>query len=316
MRALSFDVPAGKGEPTLKLIEAPMPSARQGEVRVRISHVALSYIDYENQRGWHNKALRKNVKSGQVVSGIEMAGTVETDGKKFKKGDQVFGYTNIFKGPWFHAEYVALKETNLAHIPDGMTAEGATAIVGGAVTTIAALEKLARTKRGDEVLITGATGSVGITALHLARHLGANVTATCHSSQTNFAKSEGAKTVLAYDQNDPLPRGARFDTIFDTAPSLSFAKAKPYLKTRGTYVTTMPHLDVLGFVGGLVSRRKWGLLLEGNTDEKRLGRLVSLMSEGAFTPVVDSSFPLAEAAQAFARQRERGRRGKIILTLE
>lgn len=316
MRAISFDVPTGKGEPTLTQVDAPKPQPRSDEVLVRISHAALNYLDYENQLGEHNKALRKNLKTSPVVSGIEMAGRVESDGRKFKKGDPVFGYTHIFKGPWFHAEYVALKETNLAHVPEGLTAEGATSIVGGAVTAISALEKLAKTKSGDEVLITGATGSVGITALHLARHLGANVTAVCHSSQKDFARSEGATTVLAYDQNDPIPTDAKFDTVFDTAPSLSFAKAKPYLKPCGTYVTTMPHLDIPGFFGALLSSRKWGFLLESNTDEKRLSRLVTLMSEGAFRPVVDSSYPLAEAAQAFARQRRRGRRGKIILTME
>lgn len=316
MRALSFDVPEGKGAPTLTHIEAPVPTPIANEVLVRISHSALNYLDYENQRGEHNKALRKNLKKSPVVSGIEMAGIVESDGKRFKKGDQVFGYTNIFKGPWFHGEYVALKETNLALIPNGLTPEGATSIIGGAVTAIAALEKLAKTKQGDEVLLTGATGSVGITALHLARHLGANITAICHSSQMEFAKSEGATTALAYDRNDPIPAGIKFDTIFDTAPSLSFAKAKPYLKRRGTYVTTMPHLDISGFLSALLSPRKWGFLLEGNTDQKRLSRLVALMSEGVFKPTVDSSYPLADAAQAFARQNERGRRGKIILTME
>jgi NADPH:quinone reductase-like Zn-dependent oxidoreductase len=316
MRALSFDVPTRKGAPTPKLVEAPLPKPGAQEVLVRITHAALNYFDYENQQGLHNKALQKNLKKNPVVSGIEMAGIVESDGKRFKKGDTVFGYTNIFKGPWFHGEYVALNETNLAHLPDGLTAEGATSIIGGAVTAITALEKLAKTKRGDEVLITGATGSVGITALHLARHLGANITAICHSSQMEFAKSEGATTALAYDQGDPIPAGMKFDTIFDTAPSLSFAKAKPYLKRRGTYVTTMPHQDISGFFSALLSPRKWGFLLESDTDEKRLARLVTLMSEGAFKPIVDSSYQLADAAQALSRQQQRGKRGKIILTME
>lgn len=316
MRAISFDVPSGSERPTLKIIDAQKPVPEKSEVLVRITHAGLNHGDFETWTGKQNKTLHKRLKTNPVITGIEMAGVVESDGKGFKKGDPVFGYTNIFKGPWFHAEYVALKETNLAHIPDGMAAEGATAIVGGAVTAIAALEKLAKTKRGDEVLITGATGSVGFTALQLARYLGANVTAICHSSQTNFAMSEGAKSVLAYDKNDPIPTEVTFDTVFDAAPSLSFAKAKPYLKPRGTYVTTMPHLDVMGFLASLVSRRKWGFLLESDTDPKRLGRLSELMAAGVFTPVIDGSFPLAEAPAAFARQEERGKRGKILISFD
>lgn len=316
MKALTFDIPEGKAEPDLKIVDAPVPTPRKAEVLVRITHVALSHIDYENQRGWNNKALRKNLKKSPVISGIEMAGIVESDGIRFKKGDPVFGYTNIFKGPWFHAEYVALPETNLALIPKGTSAEGAAAIIGGALTAITALEKIARTKSGDVVLITGATGSVGITALHLALHLGAEVTAVCHSSQVAFAKAQGAREAVAYDLDEPLPKGTTYNTVFDTAPSLGFVKAKPFLKRRGTYITTMPHLDVPGAIASVFSFRKWGFLLESNTDEKRLGRLSALMAEGVFEPVVDSTYALADAAQALQHQRGRGRRGKIILRTE
>ncbi|MCE8000720.1 MAG: NAD(P)-dependent alcohol dehydrogenase [Rhodobiaceae bacterium] len=316
MKALTFDIPEGKAEPHLKIVDAPVPTPGKAEVLVRITHVALSHIDYENQRGWNNKALRKNLKKSPVVSGIEMAGIVESNGTKFKKGDPVFGYTNIFKGPWFHAEYVALAETNLASIPHGVSAEGATAIIGGALTAITALEKIAGTQNGDDVLITGATGSVGITALHLALHLGAEVTAVCHSSQVEFARSQGAREVMAYDLDEPLPKGTTYNTVFDTAPSLGFLHAKPFLKRRGTYVTTMPHLDVPGAIASMFSFRKWGFLLESNTDEKRLGRLSTLMAEGVFAPAVDSTYAFADAAQAFERQRGRGRRGKIILRME
>ena len=101
-----------------------------------------------------------------------------------------------------------------------MTSEGATALVGGAVTSIAALERIARTKPGDKLLVTGATGSVGVTALQLAKHLGAETTAICHSSQRDFARSQGASDALAYDTNEQLPKENQFDTIFDAAPSL------------------------------------------------------------------------------------------------
>lgn len=315
MKALSFDVPTGAGRPTLKFIDAPKPEPCKGEVLVRITHAGLNHGDFETWTGRQNKALKKRLKSSPVLTGIEMAGIAESDGRAIRKGDQVYGYTNIFKGPWFHAEFVALKEANMAKLPTGMLPEGAGALVGGAVTSIAALERIAKTKPGDRLLVTGATGSVGVTALQLAKHLKAEVTAICHSSQRDFALSQGAATALAYDTKEQLPKENQFDTIFDTAPSLSFSKALPYLKTRGAYITTMPHLDVAGFMRALVSRRKWGFLLESDTDQKRLGRLSELMEAGVFTPVVDSSYTLQDAAKAFARQEESGKRGKIMLTM-
>lgn len=315
MRAVSFDVPKGAGRPTLKLVNVPKPTPAKGEVLVRVTHAGLNHGDFETWTGKQNKTLLKRLKTNPVLTGIEMAGIAESDGKTIKKDDQVYGYTNIFKGPWFHGEFIALKETNMAKLPKGMTSEGAAALVGGAVTSIAALERIAKTKPGDKLLLTGATGSVGVTALQLARHFGAQVTAVCHSSQLDFARSQGASAVLAYDTKEQLPKENQFDTIFDAAPSLNFAKALPLLKTSGTYITTMPHLDVAGFLRALVSKRKWGFLLEGDTDQKRLSRLSELMESGAFTPVVDSSYELQDAARAFARQEERGKRGKIILTM-
>lgn len=315
MRAVSFDVPQGAGRPTLKLIEAAKPKPAKGEVLVRITHAGLNHGDYETYTGKQNKTLLKRLQTNPVLSGIEMAGVAESDGKAIKTGDMVYGYTNIFKGPWFHGEFVALKEANLAKLPTGMTPEGAAALVGGAVTAIAALERIAKIKPGDKLLVTGATGSVGVTALQLAKHLGAEITAICHSSQLDFARSQGASDALAYDTKNLLPKESQFDTIFDAAPSMSFSKARPYLKPKGTYITTMPHLDVPGFLRALVSRRKWGFLLESDTDQKRLGRLSTLMAEGVFLPVIDRVFAFEDAAQAFARQEESGKRGKILLTM-
>ncbi len=77
----------------------------------------------------------------------------------------------------------------------------------------------------------------------------------------------------------------------------------------------MPHLDVAGFLRAIASPRKWGFLLESDTDPKRLARLSELMEEGVFTPVVDSSYTLQNAADAFARQEQSGKRGKILLTM-
>lgn len=65
-----------------------------------------------------------------------MAGIVESDGQKFKRGDRVVGYTNIMRGPFFHADSVAVAENKLASIPDSMSLQGAASVVGGALTAI------------------------------------------------------------------------------------------------------------------------------------------------------------------------------------
>ena len=314
MRALTYEIPTNRSDlPALRQVELPVPQVTDGVVLVRVSYAGLSNFDLETSRGKRNGALARSLKKEAVVSGIEMAGTVESDGKTVKRGDRVVGYTNIIRGPFFHADYVAIPENKLARIPENMTLQGAASLIGGALTSIAALERIADVKAEQQVLITGATGSVGITAVQLASHLGAQVCGVCHSSQTDFLLQQGVTTACAYDRNELPPSANQFDVVFDTAPSLCFLACTNYLKQQGTYITTMPHLDVLGFVSSLFSRRKWGYLMEADTDAKRMSRLLGLMETGAFGAVIDSIYPLAQANEAFQRQLKPGKQGKILI---
>ncbi len=316
MKAVSFDLVPGGDRPRVKIIETRKPEpARKGDVLVRITHAGLNHGDFEIITGKRNKAVAKQLRTQPVVTGVEMAGIAETNGIRIAVGDRVSGYANIFKGPRFHGEYVVINEEKIFKVPEGWSTEGAAAIIGGGVTVVAALERLAGLKRGDQILITGASGAVGILAVQFANDVGAEVTAICNSRQTRQVKDAGAAQVLAYDKNEMSDPSHKFDCVFDTAPSLTFAKARARLKPRGIYITTMPHLDAAGFFMSLFSRRRWGFLLEADTDQKRLARLAELMAQGVFRPAVDSIFPLDEAANAFARLEERGKFGKVLLDL-
>ncbi|MEH6910065.1 MAG: NAD(P)-dependent alcohol dehydrogenase [Oceanicoccus sp.] len=314
MRALTYEIPTDKSAvPTLRQVDLPVPQVGKGSVLVRVSYAGLSNFEREISLGNRNGALAKLLKKGAVVSGIEMAGIVESNGDLFKCGDRVVGYTNIFRGPFFHADYVAIPENKLAHIPESMSLQGAASLVGGALTSITALERIANVKPGQQIMVTGATGSVGITAVQLAVYLGAQVCGVCHSSQVDFLLRQGAATACAYDK-DELPQPTnQFDVVFDTAPSLSFSVCTNYLKQQGTYITTMPHLDISGFIGSFFSRKKWGYLMEADTDVRRMSRLLGLMDAGAFGEVIDCIYPLTEADDAFQRQLQPGKQGKILI---
>ncbi len=316
MKAISFTTPESRGEaPKRTLVDVPPPEPKPGEILVRVHYAGLNYIDLEISNGEHQRTVARALKNSPMVSGIEMAGVAKTGGERIRPGDRVFGYTNIYKGPWYHAQVVATPEHNLAVVPEDTSLEAATSILGGALTSINALERIVHLKRGAKVLITGATGSVGITAVQLARYIGAEVTAICHSSQLDFARSQGATHALAYDKEELPEAGASFDVVFDTAPSLSFSKAGPFLKKRGHYITTMPHRDVAGWARSLFSSKKWGFLLEHDTDEARMERLRGLVADGAFSETIDSIHPLADADAAFERQLRPGKRGKILLDM-
>lgn len=314
MKAITFVPPAsGKGIPKVHLVDVPIPAVDEGEVLIQIHYAGLNFFDFETMRGALNKYVANALKKNTVISGIEMSGIAVSDGKKIKKGDRVFGYTNIFKGPFFHAEYVALSERKLALVPESFSLEGAASVIGGALTSIAALERIAHLQSNEKVLLTGATGSVGLTAVQLATHMGSTVSAVCNSTQTNFIVGKGATDAFAYDKSELPDASNQFDLVFDAAPSLSFAAAVKFLKPRGTYITTMPYLDKAGLVISLASRRKWGYLMESDTDVKRMERLRNLMHQGAFKEAICSIHPLSKVVDAFGRQQQRGKRGKILI---
>ena len=313
MRAIGYRFTQGSSVPTITPLELPAPEPNVGEVLVRECFAGLSNFDRETSQGKRRRGLTRLMKKMPVVSGIEMAGIVEVGSGQFKPGDRVVGYTNIFRGPFFHADYVAIPPSKLTHVPESVSLEGAASIVGGALTSITALERIAGLGTNQQVLVTGATGSVGITAVQLASHLGARVSGICHSSQTSFVTELGAADAFAYDKNEMPSRDNQFDLVFDTAPSLGFAASIGYLKARGTFVSTMPQQDIAGFVRSMFSQRKWGYLMESDTDERRMARLHELMAAGAFNEVVDSIYPLAQASDAFAHQLDRGKRGKILI---
>jgi len=317
MRAISYVLPESKSAAALPcVVECPIPQVRAGEVLVKVHYAGLNHFEIATSKGQRNNEIVRAQKKANVVSGIEMAGVVKSDGRRFKQDDRVVGYTHIFKGPFFHAEYVAVPEENLALIPENLSLEGAVSLVGGALTSINALERISKTKAGEEVLVTGATGSVGVTGVQLATHLGANVSAICHSTQADFVQSQGATKVYAYDRQSFPSKDARFDLIYDTAPSLSFSIAKNYLNPHGRYITTMPHLDIVGLLKSLFSMKKWGYLMEYDTDQVRMERFRILMEEGCFLSVIDSVFKLENVTEAFKHQLQPGKKGKILIDLQ
>lgn len=314
MKALSY-VLAKKNPkiPSVQQTDLPMPKVEKAEVLVRVHFAGLNNFDLETSKGKRNRAVARSARKKTIISGVEMAGVSESDGERIKKGDRVMGYTNIFTGPFFHAEYIAVPEGNLAVIPKDVSLEGATSLVGGALTSINALERIAHLKPQDRVLITGATGSVGIASVQLAKHMGATVSALCHSTQRDFALSQGASYVYAYDKAELPEDSGQFDLVFDAAASMSFASANCFLKATGIYITTMPQLDITGFIRSLFSKKKWGYLMEYNTDATRMERLRSLIAQQAFSPVIDSIYELSVAEDAFERQLKPGKKGKILL---
>jgi NADPH:quinone reductase-like Zn-dependent oxidoreductase len=151
------------------------------------------------------------------VLGTELAGEVESAGKdvtRFKKGDRIVASTGMAGGG--HAQYACLPEKGaLALKSDSLSWEEAVGIPFGANTALYFLRDLGKVQAGQELLIIGASGSIGSAGVQLAKHFGATVTAVCSSANVEMVKSLGADRVIDYTKEDFTAHAQTYDLIFD-----------------------------------------------------------------------------------------------------
>ena len=170
-------------------------------------------------------------------------------------------------------------------------------------------------------MINGASGGVGTFAVPIARALGARVTGVCGPTNRELVQSLGADEVIDYTRDDFTKRGETYDMILDAVAKSSFGKCRKVLAPTGTYITTMPNLDVLlrGYVlqpiVSLFGRSRRAKTLFAKARSADLEYLSQLAEEGKLRPVIDRVFPLERAREAHDYSESERARGKIVLEI-
>jgi NADPH:quinone reductase-like Zn-dependent oxidoreductase len=233
-------------------------------------------------------------KPRQPILGLVIAGEIETVGKdvkRFHQGDQVFAFTKFRFGAY--AEYARLPESSvLALKPGNFTYEEAAAVPYGGLLALHFLRK-AGIQRGQKVLIYGASGAVGTSAVQLARYFGAEVTGVCGTSNVELVKSLGAKTVVDYTKTDAINCGDLYDIIFDAVGTAKSSKLKIQCR------------DVLSPSGTYLS-------VDDDRPEIRAEGLVflkELIEAGKIQAVIDKSYPLETDRRGSSVCRNRPQKG-------
>lgn len=256
------------------------------------------------------------------VPGMDVAGVVEAVGKdasRFAPGDEVFG---VGKGTF--AEYALAREDKLAPKPKNLAFEQAAALAISGLTALQGLRDHGRIEPGQEVLIVGASGGVGTFAVQIAKAFGGRVTGVCSPEKVEMVRSIGADHVIDYTREDFASGDPRYDLILDIGGNSSLSRLRRALTRRGTLVLVGGEGGGrwLGVVERLLRahllfpfvRQRLGTFVasENHEDMEVLGELVE---SGKVTPVVDLTFPLAEAPEAI-RYLEAGYvRGKVVITV-
>jgi NADPH:quinone reductase-like Zn-dependent oxidoreductase len=237
------------------------------------------------------------------IPGCVFAGVIEEIGPEvlsFSPGDAVYGIDNK-GGAW--AEYKKMPENGaLALIPESLTFEEAAAVPFGGLTALYFLDKRARVKSGQKVLVRGASGVVGSAAVQMAKHLGAEVTGVCGPGSLDWVLSLGADRVIDYTQTDFAESGERYDIILDTVVGkTSFGHCRKVLNPKGSY---------LAVAGGLAEMRQSLLtsfsggqkvVFGGGSDcekQEALEYLNVLIKAGRFKPAVDRVFSMDQMIEA------------------
>ncbi|UCE15147.1 MAG: NAD(P)-dependent alcohol dehydrogenase [Candidatus Heimdallarchaeota archaeon] len=235
------------------------------------------------------------------ILGMDIAGEIVEVGKnvtRFKKGDQVFAST-YWSGFGGYAEYKCMPEDakGLALKPINMTYKEAGVIPAGGITAWGII-KMAKIKKGQNVLIYGASGSVGTFAVQMAKALGADVTGVCSTSNLELVRSLGADTVIDYTQEDFTEGGKVYDVIFDAVDKYK-GDYKKALKASGIYLNVDKSSDKID------SKKATSLLNE----------LKELIEAGKLNAVIDKHFPWEEIVEAHRYVDSGRKKGNVSITI-
>jgi NADPH:quinone reductase-like Zn-dependent oxidoreductase len=303
----------------LQLTEVAKPVPRNNEVLIRICATTVTAADSMMRTGrpiW-GRIILGLTKPQRKILGLELAGEVEAIGKdvkRFKKGDQVYGFTGFGLGA--HAEYICMPEARSLGIkPANMTYEEAAATIDGASTALFFLKDKANIQSGQSILINGASGSIGTFAVQLGKYFGAEVTGVCSTRNVELVKSLGADHVIDYTQGDFTQNGETYDIIFDTVGKSSFSQCKASLKKNGCYVPTVGLINnVLMLWTSIKGGKK---VISGMSVEKKeaLIFLKTLIEAGKLKPVIDRCYPLEQIAEAHSYVDKGHKKGNVVIVV-
>lgn len=246
----------------LQEVDRPVPKDDQLLVRVHVATVTIGDVNLRNLNPFFKLMMLIFGFPNMKIPGVEMSGEVEAVGKavtKFKPGDLVFGTTTGMRYG-ANAEYVCVPEEWKHGVvlkkPEGVTLEQIVPLSAGGMTALQLLRK-AGIEEGDDVLIYGASGSVGTYAVQLAKVLwDANVTGVCSGPNVELVRSLGADEVVDYTKEDYWEGDRRYDVIFDAVNKVPRSKRKAALKPDGTFQTvftpTTEETEDLALLAGLV----------------------------------------------------------------
>jgi len=302
----------------LQMTEIEKPVTGDREVRIRVHATSVSPIDWHFRSG--SPFLARIMAGGFFkpkinILGFDVAGEIESVGKAVKRwtgGEQVYGYVPPrFKGA--NAEYVCIPEENIILKPEHITYEEAAVVPNAAIVAWWFLKE-GGLKSGQNILINGASGGLGIFAIQIAKSIGAGVTGVCSTANLDMVRSLGADEVIDYMTEDFTKIGRTYDLIFDAVGKSSYPNCKRCLNEKGVYISTiLTFQGIFYIIWTTVFGDKRAMAKVAQPNPQDLVFVNDLVNAGKMKPVIDSIYSLEQIAEAH-RYAENGHvKGKVVV---
>lgn len=322
MKAITYQKYGGPDVLNMTEVDKPVPGKNEILIRVRATTVSVADCRSRAFRVplvfWIPARIALGIfRPRKAVLGAEFAGVIESVGPavtKFKPGDRIAAATvSDFGG---YGEYTSLPEHGtIAILPESMEFSTAAAIPIGARTALHYLRR-GEVKRGDRVLVYGASGSVGTYAVQLAAHMGARVTGVCSGKNRALVESLGAERVVDYGNGDLDDLREQYDAVFIAIDQWPFQSALQVLKKGGSYLNVTSPFKTramrkaaagqgIKFVLGELSTRK----------AKDLQYLIDLADSGVLKPVIDRRYGFSEIREAHSYVDQGHKKGNVVIEM-
>jgi NADPH:quinone reductase-like Zn-dependent oxidoreductase len=286
--------------------EAPEPKPMFCEVLVKVAACGITH----NELDWPVWTCRAGHQRTSIIPGHEVSGVVAALGfgtAGIGVGDEVFGLTDQLRDG-AAAEYVAVEARNVAPKPRTVDHVHAAAVPRAGLTAWQALFDHGRLAKGQTVVIHGAGGAVGSTAVQLARWAGAEVIGTGRSHSRPLVTELGADRFVALDADRLEDAAGQADLVFDTIGGEVLARSPALLRPGGTLVSVKAAAPPPASRDDIRT-----VVFIQESGRAQLTELARLVDEGHLLPQVGAVYPLEQAAKAYSAKAAGGIPGRIVL---
>jgi NADPH:quinone reductase-like Zn-dependent oxidoreductase len=292
----------------LKFEEVQRPEPNEDEALVRVVASSVNPADPLTLSGKYAREFGTHL---PLIPGYDIAGVVEKTGAsvtKLKVGEAVYGYPT-FGGAW--ADYVTVKESEVAAKPKSLNFVESAAVPMGALTAWQSLVDVAKLQAGQTVLIHGGSGGVGSFAIQIAKARGAHVIATASTANQDLLKQLGADVAVDYTKTKFEDVAKNVDVVLDPVGKETLARSYGVVKKGGIVMSLVARPDPVE----LKKHEIHGAGISSHPDAEDLAEIAQLIDAGKIKPMVTQVLPLSEAIAAQQKAATHHTRGKVVLRI-